>query len=228
MTQEQERYVYKRKDGRWEARFIKGYSESGKPVFGAVYAKTRAEAVAKRTAVTGGPKETAVNHSQLNLLILGAGSHGSDIKEIAENMHIFKHIRFLDDNIERDDVIGKCSEALKFRSEYPCAFIAIGDNKVRRKYAKFLRNKNFLMPNIISPMASLSSQADLGEGIAILPQSTVGAAKVGDFVIITPNSLVNSESEIGSFTRIDNGAIVLKGKRVPECTWIKTGEIYGK
>jgi len=37
-----ERNIYKRKDGRYEARFIKGYKE-GKAVYGAVYAKTYAE-----------------------------------------------------------------------------------------------------------------------------------------------------------------------------------------
>ena len=34
------RNIYKRKDGRWEGRYIKGYNESGKAVYGFVYAKT--------------------------------------------------------------------------------------------------------------------------------------------------------------------------------------------
>ena len=32
--------IYKRKDGRWEGRFIKGYCENGKAKYGSVYAKT--------------------------------------------------------------------------------------------------------------------------------------------------------------------------------------------
>jgi len=35
--------IYKRKDGRWEGRFIKGYSESSRAVYGFVYAKTYRE-----------------------------------------------------------------------------------------------------------------------------------------------------------------------------------------
>ena len=35
--------IYKRKDGRWEARYIKGYNESSKAVYGFVYAKTYKE-----------------------------------------------------------------------------------------------------------------------------------------------------------------------------------------
>ena len=35
--------IYKRKDGRWEGRYIKGYSESSKAVYGFVYAKSYRE-----------------------------------------------------------------------------------------------------------------------------------------------------------------------------------------
>jgi integrase len=45
-----ERGIYKRKDGRFEARFIKGRDASGKAVYSAVYAQTYAEIKAKRDA----------------------------------------------------------------------------------------------------------------------------------------------------------------------------------
>lgn len=38
-----ERNIYKRKDGRYEARFIKGYDDNGKAVYGAVYARSYAD-----------------------------------------------------------------------------------------------------------------------------------------------------------------------------------------
>ena len=41
--------IYKRKDGRWEARYIKGYDYNGKAKYGYVYAKTYKEAKAKQT-----------------------------------------------------------------------------------------------------------------------------------------------------------------------------------
>lgn len=36
--------IYKRKDGRWEGRYIKARSQSGKAVYGYVYAPTYKEA----------------------------------------------------------------------------------------------------------------------------------------------------------------------------------------
>lgn len=40
--------IYKRKDGRWEARYIKGYNLSGKTKYGYVYGKTYKEAREKQ------------------------------------------------------------------------------------------------------------------------------------------------------------------------------------
>jgi integrase len=47
-----ERNIYKRKDGRYEARYIKGYGENGKAVYGAVYARSYAEVKEKLGNVT--------------------------------------------------------------------------------------------------------------------------------------------------------------------------------
>lgn len=58
-------------------------------------------------------------------------------------MRIFSKISFLDDEAEGEDIIGKCKDALKFRGEYVCAFVAIGDNRKRKKFAKELLINNF-------------------------------------------------------------------------------------
>ena len=41
--------IYKRKDGRWEGRYIKARSQTGKAVYGYVYASTYKEAKRKRS-----------------------------------------------------------------------------------------------------------------------------------------------------------------------------------
>ena len=135
MSDKKEKYVYKRKDGRWEARYLKGYSETGKRVFGVVYGDSEDDVIKKRHELIGEPgDERQKIPTELNLLILGAGSHGRNIKEIAESLKVFKKVSFLDDKVTGEDIIGKCKDALKFRGEYVCAFVAIGDNKKRKKY----------------------------------------------------------------------------------------------
>ncbi len=225
---DKEKYVYKRNDGRWEARYVKGVSEKGKTVYGAVYGKSERDVIDKRHEILGTSKERQEQPTKLNLLILGAGSHGQNVKEVAESLRIFNKISFLDDKKTGEGIIGKCTEALKFRNEYICAFVAIGDNKKRKKYAKFLKERNFLTPSIVAPAATISPKAEIGEGVAILPNSTVNESVIGDYCILASNSLINNDSVVGNFSHIDCGGIVLKGKKLPEGTFVRSGEIFGK
>lgn len=226
MKQPEERGIYKRNEGRWEARYKKGVDENGHAVYASVYAKTREEVIEKRKLKIGimSPDEASLH--EMNLLILGAGTHGRDVYEVAYSLHIFKKISFLDDNAVGDNIIGKCTEALRFKREYPCAFVAIGDNKKRKKYAEILKNCGFLMPSIVSPAASISSKAVIGEGVSILPQVTVSEANIGDFCILSSNSLVNGGARVGAYTHVGCGGIVRKDKKVPNETKILDGEIY--
>lgn len=105
--------------------------------------------------------------------------------------------------------------------------MAIGDNEMRKKYARFLKERKFILPNIISPAATVSPKAKLGEGIAILPQSTVCESEIGDFCILASNSLVNIDARLGDFTHIDCGGIILKAEKVPEGTTVQSGKVYG-
>lgn len=217
--------VYKRNDGRWEARYVKGYSEYGRAMYGAVYGQTEDEVIEKRNAIYSATEEEKPQPVKMNLLILGAGSHGHSVKEIAESLRVFHKIAFLDDKETGEDIIGKCSDALKFKDEYPCAFVAIGNNEVRRKYAIFLKECNFLIPNIISPAAIISKDAKIGEGVAIMPQSTISNAEIGDFCILSSNSLVNYGCIIGGYSHIGCGGIITKGKKTPAGLRVKDGEV---
>lgn len=219
--------VYKRKDGRWEARYQKGIGENGRAIYGAVYGTTEEEVIEKRRLLVGDGEESSMMPTELNLLILGAGTHGRDVKEIAESLHIFNKISFLDDKIEGKDIVGTCKNILQFRSEYPCAFIAIGDNKVRKRFSKLLEDYKFLIPKIVSPAANVSPAARIGKGTVVLPQATIGDAEVGEHCILASNSLVNSNCDIRDFVHIDCGGIVLKDSKVSEMVFVKSGEIYG-
>ena len=46
--------IYKRKDGRWEARYIRGYQPDGKAIYGYCYAATYAGAKEKSNLMKAG------------------------------------------------------------------------------------------------------------------------------------------------------------------------------
>ena len=219
--------VYQRKNGKWEARFRKGTTSDGKPVYGTVYGDTEEEAIFRRIEHLGYDPDNINGAIEMNLLILGAGIHGHDVFEIAESLRIFKRISFLDDFKTGDDIIGKCSDVALFRKTFPCAFVAMGDNAQRKKHVEILKKERYLLPSLVSLSANISSKAIIGEGVAILPQSTVNEAVIGDFSIVDVKSTVNSGVQLGKYTRIDCGAIILRGAVVPEDTWLRSGEIFG-
>ncbi len=220
--------VYHRKNGKWEARYVKGKSETGRTLYGAVFADTKEEAIAKRELLLGHDPCDEYSAARLNLIILGAGSYGREVKEELERIHLFSEIAFLDDYSTESDVIGKCIDAPKFRFKYSCGFVAIADNDIRRNYAKLLVDAGYFVPTIISPAAIVSPKAKIGVGTMIFAQANVGAAKIGNFCMVETNGLVNAEADVHDFAKIDSGAIVLKGEQVPESTWLKPGTIFGK
>ncbi len=163
---------------------------------------------------------------ELNLLILGAGSHGHNVKEVAESLGVFKKIKFLDDSAVGKDVIGKCIDCGDLVDEFPCAFVAIGDNEKRKEYAEMLKKHGFMLPTIIHPDTAVSKNAVIGEGTIILAQATVNAATVGDCCIVSSNSLINFGATVKDYVHVDCGAMVLKGAVVPEVTTVESGNIY--
>ena len=221
--------VYQRKNGKWEARYRKAKLDNGKILYGTVYGDTEAEAIARRIELLGYDPDGVGIPAEMNLIIIGAGVHGHDCKEIAESLRIFKKIKFLDDIVkDNDDVIGKTDDIEKYRYKFPCAFVAIGDNEARKRFVVKLKELNFILPSLVSPSANISSKAVIGDGVVIFPQCTINDAVIGDFSILDTNTLINSGTKLGDYTRVDCGGIVLKGISTPENTWIKSGEIYKK
>jgi UDP-N-acetylbacillosamine N-acetyltransferase len=219
--------IYQRSDNRWEARYKKGVGPNGRAVYGAVYGSSREEVEEKRRALIGEPEEEKVP-TELNLLILGAGSHGRDVKEIAESLRIFQKISFLDDNVEADDVIGTCKDAMRFRGDYACAFVAIGDNRKRKKLMEYVKSMNYLLPRLIAPTAVVSPYAVIGDGTVVMSQANVGASKIGSGCILAPSCNISSDVIISDYCRIDTVGVVTKGKKLLIGTWVKSGEVFGK
>lgn len=165
-------------------------------------------------------------NKKLNLLILGAGSHGHNVLETAEKLGVFREIKFLDDNIKGADILDVCTESYRYLKKFPCAFVAIGDNDKRKFYAEKLRGEGFMLPHIIHPDATISKNATVGDGTIVMAQATVNASTVGELCIVASNALINFGATVDDFAHIDCGGIVMKDAKVPKMTFVASGEIY--
>ena len=171
----------------------------------------------------GKEKETG---RQLNLLILGAGSHGHSVWETAETLGVFGEIKFLDNYVRNEDVIGGFEDAEHLVDRFPCAFIAIGDNQIRKTWAEKLKSWGYMFPHLISPDTTVSKHVKIGEGTIVMAQATISASTIGDFVIVSSNALVSYGADVKDFVNLDSGSIVMKETVVPESTKVNSGCIY--
>lgn len=163
----------------------------------------------------------------LKIALIGAGGHAKVVYEALvangkTNIHVYdnapdlKGEQFLDTTI-----IGP------YDGSADAIHIAIGDNEIRASIAKQYAQPLY---NVIHPDATLSSSAELGEGIFIAAQAVVGPeAKVGNGVIINhgavidhdccvddwshiaPNATLGGKVKIGDYCLVGAGSTILPG-----------------
>lgn len=192
-----------RKDGRYEARYIKERKDDGSIVYGYCYGKTYDEAEEKRNAQLRRMRPAR----ELNLLILGAGSHGQEVMELAQSLRIFRKIDFLDD--KKPEAIGKCENFSDYLNEYPVAIPAVGDTDLRRRWMDELEDEGFVIPTLIHPTAVVSQSAQIGNGTVICARATIGPyTRLGEGCIISSGATVDKNVVLDDFYYVDCGETV--------------------
>ena len=196
------------------------------PVLRAKYGHFAKAAPATLNAAFASPTPVVESGRQMNLLILGAGSHGHAVYEIADRLGIFQKISFLDDNITGGGVIGTIADVLDYRKEYPMCFVAIGNNKLRKELAEKVTKAGFITPRLISSETSIARGTAIGQGTIVMPQATINAgARIGDFCIIASNSLIGFRAAVGDYAHCDCASVVMKDCTVPSMETVESGEI---
>ena len=194
--------IRQRADGRFEARYQKGRDEHGRIVYGYCYGHTYEEAEEKRAAILRPVRE-------MNLLILGAGNYGVEVKELAQSLGVFRKIAFLDDDLSKTEALGPCADFEKYVDKYPIAIPAIGDGLIRMKWMARLERAGFVLPVLIHPSAVVSPSATIGYGTVVCANVTVGVGVVvGNGCILESGATVDRFVDIPDGTHVDCGHIV--------------------
>lgn len=194
-----------RVDGRYEARYIKSRSASGKIQYGYCYGRTYEEAKEKREYQL----QKILEPRQLSLLILGAGSHGADVYEIAKSLRIFSSIAFLDDDLSKKDVIGRWADIEEFKDTYTAAIVAIGDEGTRRYWTEKLIVNGYIIPTLIHPTAFVPEDAEIDFGAVICARVTLSSGvKIGKGAIIVTGSVVPRKTIIPNWGYFDFDKVI--------------------
>jgi len=164
---------------------------------------------------------------RMNLLILGAGSQGHVVKELAEAVSVFDKIDFLDDNTDIKEAIDLCNNYKKYIDKYPIAIPSFGDCELRALWIERLEEAGFILPTLVHPMATVSPSAHLDAGVTVEAKSIVATnAKIGKGCIISSGAIIDPNAIIEEYCHIDSSSTIKKGAHVKQYSKVKSGEVF--
>lgn len=153
----------------------------------------------------------------MKLIIFGCGGHArSVINAIISNGKDID-ILFVDNNAKPDEKI------MGFPVVYDCGLcrdwnyiIGIGDNNKRRKlYNDLLNGQKGKCVSIVSCMAYIGEETEIGIGTFVAPYAYVGPqVKIGNNTIINTGSIIEHEAIIGSHTHVAPHATICGRSRI--------------
>ena len=177
-----------------------------------------------------------------SIYIYGASGHGLVVADVAKSCG-YENIVFLDDDTSKGFLK---FEDIKENRDYHIAF-GIGNNQIREKLYKKVRENGFSTPTLIHPSSIISSSARIEEGTVIMPNVVVNAKAyigkcvilnsscvvehesiIGDFVHISPKVAIAGDVKIGNFTHIGIGSSIIQCLEIGKNSVIGAGSVVVK
>jgi sugar O-acyltransferase (sialic acid O-acetyltransferase NeuD family) len=167
------------------------------------------------------------------IVVFGAGGHAKVVIDAIERGGEYE-ITFLAD--ENYALIGTTFMGYAIRSEQEGfaangqgithAFVAIGDNAIRKRIALMAQDCGFVLAKVVHPAAIVSGSALLGVGTLAMPGSIINAdARVGSNVIINTGAIVDHDCRVGDDAHIAPRATLCGGVQVGTVSLIGAGAI---
>ena len=165
------------------------------------------------------------------ILLIGAGGHCKSCIDVIEKQGIYRIAGIIDkDLMDRTTVlgypiIGTDQDLSDLRSEYEYALVTVGQIKtpeVKIMLFNRLTELGYNTPTIVSPLAYVSSHAQIGLGTIVMHHALINAcASVGENCIINSKALIEHDARVGDHCHISTAAIINGGAE------IKQGSFFG-
>lgn len=165
-----------------------------------------------------------------NIVIIGAGSHGRVVADIAKKMNIWKNVSFIDDTVTNQTspeykIIGTTADTSKFK-ENSDFFVAIGDNRVREKICSELLLKEYHLVTLVHPSAVINSEVEIDVCTAIMAGVVINNnCKIGKGCIINTSSSLDHDNYIDDYAHISPGVRCAGNVKIGKRTWLGIGSI---
>lgn len=160
------------------------------------------------------------------IIILGAGGYAKTVADILQQNKIYTKIYFLDDTKTGENILGKCSDYMKFKNENTDMYPAFGNNEVRAKWFKALQQENVNIPTIIHNSAYISPTVKIETGTVVLPKAIINTnCLVKHGCIVNCGAIIDHDCILEEFVHVCIGAMVKAENKIPKKTKIEAGEI---
>jgi sugar O-acyltransferase (sialic acid O-acetyltransferase NeuD family) len=169
------------------------------------------------------------------VLIFGAGNLGKIALDIFNRNNVIV-FGFLDDNKELHNkeigdiiVLGETDDDgfLKLIGQKTEAFVALENNKERKKVVEMLNNRRKVMPvNAVHNTAVVSVDAFIGHGNLVAARAVINPyASVGNHCIIHASAVIDINASIADYVQIGAGAIINSEAIIEEGAFIGSGAV---
>lgn len=163
------------------------------------------------------------------VIVLGAGGHARVVIEILEEREEFE-IAGCVSRERGGDTLGypilggdEMLPAL-YAQGLRKAFVAIGENRVRRAVMERAAAAGFDLINAVSRRAVVSPRARLGCGVAVMPGAVVNVmSRIGDGAIINTGATVDHDCDIGRWAHVAPGTNLAGGAVIGEGVFLGIG-----
>lgn len=169
------------------------------------------------------------------ILLIGGGGHCKAVIDIIEQTGIYIIAGIVDkeeligSEVLGYKVIGCDDDLVKFREQISNAIVTVGhikSNELRKKLYLKLKELDFTLPSIVSPLAYIAKGASVDEGSVVMHHAIVNSgAAIGKNSIINSKALVEHDSKIEDNCHISTGAIVNGDVIVKEDSFVGSGAI---
>lgn len=156
-------------------------------------------------------------------VLIGGGGHA---KVVLETSHLlgFSIFGIYDDDLNLRNSLIKGIEVLGNTNVFKAdsAFIAIGDNNIRKKISdKF---PEVVWPIIIHPSAIVSKDVYVGEGSVVMAGAIIQpGTRIGKHCIVNTGACIDHDCEIGDFVHVGPNCSLAGGVSLGEGTFIGIG-----
>ena len=146
------------------------------------------------------------------LVVVGAGGHAKVVLEAVRAAGVFRVVGLVDPAPAQPTLLGvpvlgddAMLPALR-HDGVGAAVVALGDNALRERVGRRLRDLGFALPPIIHPAALVSPSASIGAGTVVMACAVVGTqTSVGEFIIVNTAAVLDHDNRIGHAAHIAPG-----------------------